>query len=294
MCDQHLQRRDSRVSQNGVKDDHWTNPLEFSCIGPPQGRWLAGEKVRTCNRPAKVLTGYWRQESAQSDFVAQMVSLLAALRAEQFHHAPKEEDFPGLNIGESARTTIMWKVFHPNLVGTATTYEGVPETHFQRTAQAEHDVALGQALTSGIHEWVVTSPNWSPNSFVGVAEAACDTRTYPAAPGCPAWAMQLHSGDLCSGVAAINPMGLARGGRLVNARRASKNTKGKRNDKWENLSVPPDTPVRVIIDMDARALYFGVADEEPELAYMNLPAVLHPYICSGDMGEKSLMIASSY
>ena len=89
-------------------------------------------------------------------------------------------------------------------------------------------------------------------------------------------------------------MGLARGGRLVNARRASKNTKGKRNDKWENLSVPPDTPVRVIIDMDARALYFGVADEEPELAYMNLPAVLHPYICSGDMGEKSLMIASSY
>ena len=217
--------------------------------------------------------------------VGEGVSLSTALKEDPT--VKQDTSFNGI-LGEHQRQDIKWEVFHANIQATSTNYEGAPETHFQRTAQSEHDASLGQSFNHGIHEWVVTSPNWSPNSFIGVAESSCDTRTYPAATN--AWALQLHSGDLCSGVAAVNPMTLARAGRLVNPRR-NKNAKGKRNDQWENLSVPPNTPVRVILDMDARALYFAVADEEPELAYTNLPASLHPYICSGDMGDRSVLIA---
>lgn len=190
---------------------------------------------------------------------------------------------------------IKWECFNPNMTMTA----GADGAYsFQRTKMGEHDVALGQAITSGIHEWIVVAPNWNVNQYVGVALAEVDSRMFPA--GTAAWAMHLHSGDLCSGAASVlqnrtyTDENGARGYISVNGSQhflspiALKGA-GKRNAMWERTPVPRGVPVRVILDMEAHILSFGIGDQEPQLAFTSLPSSVNPYICSGNLGEKSLI-----
>ena len=44
---------------------------------------------------------------------------------------------------------------------------------------------------------------------------------------------------------------------------------------------------------ESRGLSFAVGDAEPQLAYTNLPASVHPYLCSGDKEDNSLMVVCS-
>ena len=93
--------------------------------------------------------------------------------------------------------------------------------------------------------------------------------------------MYLHDGDLCSGVAR------KRGNRAAVAL-----LRGVANQYWMDMPVPCGTPVRVILNMDARTLSFAIGDQDPQLAYTNLPGSLHPYICSGEKQDRSLLIVS--
>ena len=182
----------------------------------------------------------------------------------------------------AATTAIQWNTYDANL--TMTVAGG--ETTFQRTAYKEYDAALGQALTSGMHVWTVQSPNWTPNQYVGVSSKYVDKRTYPA--GTYAYSMYMLNGSLCSGGASddksskhmLKPPGLMKDRPI-------------RNPQWVPERVPADTPVHVMLDMDERNLYLAIGDAEPQLAYSNLPASVHPYICSGEPLERSVMVVSS-
>ena len=167
---------------------------------------------------------------------------------------------------------------------------------FRRTKYAEHDAIIGNAIEKGIHEWTVCAPNSNANNFVGVSTAACDKRIYPA--GTAAWAMYLHDGELCSGTAAkpTASLGYTRqdGTRgflddgLMNMRAGN----GARNPEWQKKAlkpIPTNTPVVVILDMEERTLSFAIGSEAPKLAFSNLPAVVHPYVCSGDLEDRSAM-----
>ena len=149
---------------------------------------------------------------------------------------------------------------------------------FQRTKYADHDAALGQAISSGRHEWTVRAPNGNANNYCGVAVENCDKRIYPA--GTSAWAMYLHDGDLCSGVAARpkKSLGFTRpdGTRgYMEAPGASTRGNGAKNPLWAKRVLQPiarGTPITVILDMEERTLSFAIGDEEPKLGFTNLPA----------------------
>ena len=157
-----------------------------------------------------------------------------------------------------------------------------------RTKYKEHDAILGEAITSGRHEWTVRAPNGNANNYCGVAVENCDKRIYPA--GTSAWAMYLHDGDLCSGVAARpkKSLGFTRpdGTRgYMEAPGASTRGNGAKNPLWAKRVLQPiarGTPITVILDMEERTLSFAIGDEEPKLGFTNLPAMVHPYLCSGD------------
>ena len=196
---------------------------------------------------------------------------------------------------------IQWTSYNGSLSLT-TDMDGVT-TIFRRTMYSEHDAALGQEIVSGVYEWTVTAPNGTPNKFVGVATAACNKRTYPSAT--TAWAMHLYDGDLCSGAAASDSsLGYTRsdGARgYVAARSARKASNGQKNSQWQEWVLETacspaarGTSVRVILDMDARTLSFAIGDAKPQTAYTNLPrSGVHPYVCSGDKEDNSLMLITS-
>ena len=111
---------------------------------------------------------------------------------------------------------------------------------------------------------------------------------YPA--GTYAYAMYLHDGTLCSG-AAVSPQGFL--GKAIGAVLPDKTFK---SSQWlkSKAGVPRGTPVHVILNMDERTLSFAIGDSEPCVAYKGLPASgVHPYLCSGDIGERSILVAVS-
>ncbi|EOD16125.1 hypothetical protein EMIHUDRAFT_352574 [Emiliania huxleyi CCMP1516] len=186
-----------------------------------------------------------------------------------------------------------WRAFDGNL--TVNEDAESMTTSLKRTLYKGFDAALGEELTAGRHEWVVKAPNWSPNNYVGVAADACDKRTYPSDTS--AWALHLCDGTLCSGVAhnVTRGMGYTRmdGSRgflsTGSAAMAAARSNGAKNPLWDGDRVKRGTPVRVILDMEARTLSFAIGDAEPQLAYTDLPASVCPYVASGDIGERSLM-----
>jgi hypothetical protein len=165
-----------------------------------------------------------------------------------------------------------WNTFNPNML-TTDGENGAVTLH--REKYAEHDVALGQAIDSGIHEWDLSAPNWTANNFVGVALPSCDKRIYPAATS--AWAIHLNSGDLCSGVAAKGLLN-SRGRRI-----------GAENPGWTKMPAKAGSVVTVILDMEAHTLSFAIGEGEPQLAFTNLPPSVNPYICSGDGKDRSVI-----
>ena len=188
----------------------------------------------------------------------------------------------------SVALDIAWQSFSLN-VRMAPAEDGRCLT-FRRTKYAEHDAAIGQAIESGRHEWTVTAPNGNANNFVGVATEACDKRTYPAATS--AWAMYLHDGELCSGVAS-RPR--ATGNPLAGTARKGSSANGARNPDWVKRvlrPIPLGTPILVILDMEEHTLSFKIGDAETQLAFTNLPKSVHPYICSGDIEDRSLLEVS--
>lgn len=175
---------------------------------------------------------------------------------------------------------IEWKPFDGNMV-MSTRPDGV--VAFERTILKEHDVALGQAFTTGVHEWIVTAPNWHPNNYVGVASRYVDKRIYPA--GSFAYAMYLHDGTLCSG-AASHP---AQGGQAFGVG----SQKAVKSKHWpKDLLISTGTPICVILDMDQRTLSFAIGDAQPQVAFTGLPAGMHPYVCSGEKAERSQLVVS--
>ena len=159
-----------------------------------------------------------------------------------------------------------------------------------RTKYKEHDAVLGEAITSGRYEWTVRAPNGNVNNYAGVAAENCDKKIYPA--GTSAWAMYLHDGELCSGVAAKvkKSLGFTRSdgtrGFMDAPGMSTKSSGGAKNPAWtNNVRVRPiarGTPITVILDMEERTLSFAIGDAEPQLGFSNLPAKVHPYVCSGD------------
>ena len=55
---------------------------------------------------------------------------------------------------------------------------------------------------------------------------------------------------------------------------------------------PRGTAVDVILDMQAHTLSFAIGDADPQLAYTDLPSVVYPYVCSGEVDDRSLMIVT--
>ena len=196
--------------------------------------------------------------------------------------------------GEAPAPVIDWQPSSPNMVMAG----GADGLTFRRAKYNGHDVALGQAIESGYHVWTVMAPNSNANNFVGVAAQDCDRSTYPAATN--AWAMYLHDAELCSGVATNKAPGQGftrldgTRGTLDSLTGAAASTgKGCKNPEWRKQMlkpIPHGTPVDVILDMDARTLSFSVGDADSQLAYTNLPASVHPYLCSGDKEDNSLMV----
>ena len=80
---------------------------------------------------------------------------------------------------KKSTTVVTWQTFNPNY--TRTERDNGEGIEFRRGTYGSHDAALGQSFTSGTHSWVVTAPNWTPNQYVGVADAGCDLNIYPAA-----------------------------------------------------------------------------------------------------------------
>ena len=184
--------------------------------------------------------------------------------------------------GES-ESQITWETFDTNLSMSASDDASVV---LQRTTYKEHDAALGQELTSGRHEWTLTTVNDNANMYIGVATSQCDKRIYPA--GTSAWAMHVHSGKLCSGTRYTRSNGrqtdvISRVGWAA-----------RKNPLWENRTqpVPVGAQVRAILDMDAGILSFAIGDGEPRVGFTNIPKEVHPYVCSGDKADNSRMIVS--
>ena len=108
--------------------------------------------------------------------------------------------------------------------------------------------------------------------------------------------MYLHDGELCSGIAARGKTQLgytnADGSRGYMDEPA-KVGHGVKNPQWAKrvlTPMPTGTPVTVILDMEERTLSFAIGDAEPQLAYTNLPARVHPYLCSGDKEDNSVLV----
>ena len=180
-------------------------------------------------------------------------------------HQASDTDSRSQHVG------IAWQASDP-AVDVAADANGSSLT-FRRTKYADHDAVLGQAIFSGTFEWTVSAPNSNANKYAGVAAAWCDTRTYPDAT-C-AWAVYLHDGKLCSGAMA----GVV-----------------EQSAAWAQYApvrpIPRGTPVHVILDMEQRTLSFAIGEGEPIVAYANLPLPVHPYICSGDVADRSLVVVS--
>ena len=153
---------------------------------------------------------------------------------------------------------------------------------FRRDKFNEFDAAIGPRLEHGQHEWTVHAPYSNSNNFIGVSVAFCDERTYPA--NTSAWAMYLHDATLCSGSA-------SRAKKLRDRNGASKGN-GLANPGWKSGLVPRGTKVRVLLDMEARTLSFAIGDADPQLAFTELPASVHPYLCSGAKEDNSVMVVS--
>jgi hypothetical protein len=213
------------------------------------------------------------------------------------HHAEEKAAKPKADTEVDLTGDVTWEAFHPNLVMTAGA-DG-RSLMLSRTKYSEHDAALGQAITTGCLQWTVRTPNSNANTYVGVASARCEKRTYPAAT--QAWAMYLHDGDLCSAAApAVARPGASVGFTRLDGTRGYMDTGdsqglGARNREWVKWAlrpIPTGTPIQAILDMEQRTLSFAVGDAEPQVAYTNLPGVVHPYICCGDVGERSLLEVS--
>eukprot|EP00966_Prymnesium_polylepis_P252820 5844096-Prymnesium_polylepis.1 len=126
-----------------------------------------------------------------------------------------------------------------------------------------------------------------------------NNRIYPAAT--VAWAFHFQDGSLCSGAATKPPPGSgftkADGTRgymaAAEGLHAAGEGKAVMEPGWEDVPVRPrGTPVRVILDMEARSLSFAIGGEPAQLAFTALPATVHPYFCSGDVEDNSLMVVS--
>jgi hypothetical protein len=201
--------------------------------------------------------------------------------------APLQETLPG---DLAAITWTTNSAVNPNLVMTAND-DGT--TTFRRSAYAVHDAALGQELKSGRHEWIVTAPNNSANIFAGVAAAKCNTRIYPAAT--TAWAFHFQDGKLSSGACVKGPPLASKGkSQGTEGLHAAAEGKSVMDSGWIDAPVRPrGTPVRIILDMEERSLSIAIGDAEPQLAFTSLPRALHPYICSGDNADNSVVVVHS-
>ena len=205
-------------------------------------------------------------------------------------HNPFITKSPNPTVVRGSQLDITWQTFNPNLRVEAGSAGG--SLAFRRTKYGEHDVALGQAITSGCHEWTVVSPNGNANNFVGVSSSACDKRIYPAATS--AWAVYFHDAELCSGSAAkSSSRGYTRSdGSHGYMDPPARKGHGTRNPLWAKRAlnpIPRCTPIQAILDMDQHTLAFAIGDAEPQLAFTNLPDSVHPYICSGDHEDRSLI-----
>jgi len=149
---------------------------------------------------------------------------------------------------------IEWVSFHENLV-ISTGDEG--ETTLTRTSESGWDVALGkEALTVGQHEWRITLiPRWFA---CGVAEWGCEKHTFPRNTR-RYWALFT-----------VPWLELSL-------------TSGNNSPAWTQPTSRP-TEIRVLLDMDARTLSFAFDGGEPRLAFVDLPAAVHPLVNGGVEG----------
>ena len=182
---------------------------------------------------------------------------------------------------------IDWEPASTNLVMTE--LDDRTGVSFRRTKYGGHDVALGQAIVSGYHTWTVKTPNTNANAFVGVAAADCDKFTYPA--GTTAWTVCIHDGTLCSGVAQRD-WNKAAPHSMYGLSAAGKGSKSSAWLRHHRGPFPRGTAVDVILDMQAHTLSFAIGDADPQLAYTDLPSVVYPYVCSGEVDDRSLMIVT--
>lgn len=224
---------------------------------------------------------------------ADLKAIMSRLQEEGHHGVEDKKDAPVVPRGVAV--DVAWQTFNPNMQMTPSA-DGKGLT-FSRIKYFEYDAALGQAIESGRHEWTVTAPHSNANNYVGVASEACDQRTYPAATS--AWTMYMHDGALCSGSAASPSASLGftrkdgtRGFLEMTGRKGS----GARNPEWTGKRllnpIPVNTPIHVILDMEERTLAFAVGDAEPQIAFTHLPASVHPYVASGEIGDRSRMEVS--
>ena len=91
--------------------------------------------------------------------------------------------------------------------------------------------------------------------------------------------MHLHGGDLCSGLA------------TASGQQQRKGHKGVGNPKWIDTPVKPGTTVTILLDMDKKTISFQVGEGVPQLAYSGLPSIVHPYVCSGEVNERSHVVS---
>lgn len=169
-----------------------------------------------------------------------------------------------------SHTMIEWQVFHSN--ARLTTYAD-GKTVFQRSEDIAWDVALGKLpITEGRHEWIIQLPfeDLGDHVHVGVALASCDKREFGS------------SGDIWT----------------VKVFDFTLNEVLNENPHWQDdgeevdYDALPGSTVRVLLDMDARTLSFARNGDELKVAYIDLPAELHPCIQSGDTTTVSILSAA--
>ena len=157
------------------------------------------------------------------------------------------------------RSAIEWEVFDPNMV-MSTGADG--EAIFSRTRVDAFDVALGKAaITSGRHAWTVDATL----GYVGVATWSCSKRVYPCNDQTGAWAVSVSRFILLCGAASSH--------------------KAKDWTALRSTGAAAKCLVNVLLDMDARTLSFSRDDGPMRVAYIGLPESVHPYLCSGNVGE---------
>ena len=152
-----------------------------------------------------------------------------------------------------------WESFHANCK-----VEDLPDgsTRYSREANSEFDVALGPALTSGRHEWLVESGPHA-RGWAGIALTDVNKRTIDDAKFC---GVASSDGNL--------------DGRIDGC---------LRNTLWRPTPFQ-GKQARLILDMNERTLHVAIGTAAPQCMVRHLPSPVHPAICSGFPGSYSVFV----